>query len=274
MGCELPNGITYAVHHNKDRDAINTASYIKYLETFRTEDAILIMSSDVQIQDKILRDTQVFHSQCGESNTSTYSKSKVDPLLKLYPYCPVMLNENSDVRGGLANGSQATVQGVELKMDATFQHVTFHGHVLKAVFASDVASIRIKLLALQRLNEKKVVAKESTFCCQYPLPAEFQCGKKTRFKMKMKAKQLPMVSNTATTGHKLQGASKDNLYIPFWHYGTPNWPYVMISRVRTRFGLFIGEPLDPDKDYKLDSRITSMLRKFEAIAPDEYNHEY
>jgi hypothetical protein len=267
------------VHNNSDRDAINTASFLKYLAVNGSSNAILVLSSDIQVLSKAngnttLTNTQIFHSQCGESDTSTYNKSKVDPVLKLYPHCPIMLNENSDVRGGVANGSQGTTEGVELKSDATIHHVKFHGFDLKAVLASEVCLVRIKLLALHHLCEKKIVPKESTFSCKYPLPREFQSGRSTRFKLKMKARQLPMVSNSATTGHKLQGASKDHLYIPFWHYGTPNWPYVMISRVRTREGLFIGEPLNPDKNFELDSRITRMLQQFQKLLPEDFVHDY
>jgi hypothetical protein len=252
---------------------------LKYLQVNGSSNVILILSSELQVKSKsngtkALTNTQVFHSQCGESDTSTYNKSKVDPVLKVYPHCPIMLNENSDVRGGVANGSQGTVEGVELKTDATIHQVKFHEYDCKAVLASEVNNVRIKLLALHHLCEKKIVPKDSSFTCQYPLPIEFQSGRKTRFKLRMKARQVPMVSNSATTGHKLQGASKDNLYIPFWHYGTPNWPYVMISRVRTRHGLYIGERLDPDKNYELDSRITRMLQKFEMLVPEEFIHDY
>jgi hypothetical protein len=33
----------------------------------------------------------------------------------------------------------------------------------------------------------------------------------------------------------------------YWHYGTHNWLYVVISKVQTANGLFIGELLDPKK---------------------------
>jgi hypothetical protein len=53
----------------------------------------------------------------------------------------------------------------------------------------------------------------------------------------MKATQLPVIVNDATTGHKLQGSSVCN---PFIHCfsSVRNWGYVMLSRVRTRNGCF------------------------------------
>ena len=44
--------------------------------------------------------------------------------------------------------------------------------------------------------------------------------------------QIPVNMNDATTGHKLQGMSKDNLIVVSWSF-IPNWIYVVLSRVRT-----------------------------------------
>ena len=51
--------------------------------------------------------------------------------------------------------------------------------------------------------------------------------------------QIPVNSNIATTGHKLQGMSKNTLIVNNWDYKFVNWVYVVLSRVRTRKGLFL-----------------------------------
>ena len=48
--------------------------------------------------------------------------------------------------------------------------------------------------------------------------------------VKMKATQLPVISNQATTRHKLQGASMNQLFVNNWNY-TTNWPYVVLSQL-------------------------------------------
>ena len=50
--------------------------------------------------------------------------------------------------------------------------------------------------------------------------------------------QLPVNSNIATTGHKLQGMSKLMMVVTEWG-SFPNWIYVVLSRVTTRAGLFL-----------------------------------
>jgi hypothetical protein len=72
--------------------------------------------------------------------------------------------------------------------------------------------------------------------------------------------QFPINSNIATTGHKLQGMSKDLMVVTEW--GTfPNWVYVVLSGVRANLGLFIVSKLDPNK---LDQfRVSKDLCDFE-----------
>ena len=71
--------------------------------------------------------------------------------------------------------------------------------------------------------------------------------------------QLPVNCNIATTGHKLQGMSKDALIVNSWGYGFENWVYGVLSRVRTRSGLFLNKKLDLKKKF----RVPEKLLKFE-----------
>jgi hypothetical protein len=63
--------------------------------------------------------------------------------------------------------------------------------------------------------------------------------------------QIPVNSNIATTGHKLQGMTKDGLVVNEWDYRCANWVYVVLSRVRTRKGLFLTKPLDLNRDFNV-----------------------
>ena len=74
--------------------------------------------------------------------------------------------------------------------------------------------------------------------------------------------QIPVNSNIATTGHKLQGMSKDTLIVNSWNYQFSNWIYVVLSRVRTLSGLFLCRPLDlhcpfivPEKLIQFETRM-------------------
>jgi hypothetical protein len=75
-------------------------------------------------------------------------------------------------------------------------------------------------------------------------------SKKVKFCCKMN--QIPANSNDATTGHTLQGMSKDIIIVLSWPSGGlskvfKNWEYVALSRVWKLSGLHRIEPIDMDK---------------------------
>jgi hypothetical protein len=53
-----------------------------------------------------------FHAHCGEDACKIPKQDggRVDPVLKLYPGCPVMLTENKDVSNGQVNGSRVSLE--------------------------------------------------------------------------------------------------------------------------------------------------------------------
>ena len=73
--------------------------------------------------------------------------------------------------------------------------------------------------------------------------------------------QFAVNSNIATTGHKLQGMSKDTLIINNWNYGSANWIYVVLSRVRTRSGLYLAKPLDLNKEFNVPQSLINFERR-------------
>ena len=79
-----------------------------------------------------------------------------------------------------------------------------------------------------------------------------------------KVKQVPVNSNIATTGHKLQGMSKDVLIVNDWNYRCANWVYVVLSRVRTKAGLYLLKPLDLDRSFN----VPQSLIRFEQRLKD------
>jgi hypothetical protein len=106
-------------------------------------------------------------------------------------------------------------------------------------------------------------------------PRMLQTRGNDRENLRMKACQIPVLINNATTGHKLQGSGVDILFVHNWSY-TTNWPYVMLSRVKTRDGLFLRKKLSKDlRKYAVPESLQRMLRRFSRRAPtywsdDEY----
>jgi hypothetical protein len=102
------------------------------------------------------------------------------------------------------------------------------------------------------------------FNVKFPVPASFRTGRaKDNYEVvSMKGRQFSVLSNTATTGHKLQGATLDNLFVHDWEYQL-NWPYVVLSRVRTMKGIKFRLPLSLDlSKYAMSEDLKNMLECF------------
>jgi hypothetical protein len=68
-------------------------------------------------------------------------------------------------------------------------------------------------------------------------------GKKFLRLAKSRITQFPVNNDLATSGHKLQGMTKQNLIVSQLNYSTPNWVYVVLSRVTSLNGLFLLQPI-------------------------------
>ena len=72
---------------------------------------------------------------------------------------------------------------------------------------------------------------------------------------KVKLTQLPVNYNIVTTGHKLQGMSKDSLVVNSCECNFKNWVYIVLSRVRTKAGLMLNCKLDLHKCFKVPEKL-------------------
>jgi hypothetical protein len=78
--------------------------------------------------------------------------------------------------------------------------------------------------------------------------------------------QIPANSNDGTTGHKLQGMSKDVIIVSSWLTGGlskifKNWKYVVLSRVRTLSGLYLIDQIDMEKSFSPSSQLRTYIDK-------------
>jgi len=285
-GCKLPEDIKYCTYFNRDRDSINTALFEERCKLVKdrngtVNDSVLIFSDNVYVQDGSkkyvkLKSCKSFWENCGEDSVKVASaQGRMDPVLKLYNNCHVMLTRNTSVRDGQANGTQATVERVVLRHGVEPRQVMISGYIhVPAVTASQVSHVLLwhSNKRIQPLTFK-VVPKENSFSAKLLKPRALQVKGKEREIAKMRATQIPVVVNNATTGHKLQGSSVDQLFVHNWSYVT-NWVYVVLSRVRTRTGLFSRKPISTDlKKYAVPEELKKMIRNFSNRMPTYWTEE-
>ena len=156
-----------------------------------------------------------------------------------------------------------------------FTMENFCGNIpMKAVYASQVLSLKL-LHTNQKIIPQTflVKPKEWYFNANILKPRALQVKDDDHETLKMKATQLPVISNHATTGHKLQGTSVDELFIHSWSY-TMNWPYVVLSRLRTSEGLFIRKKLDANlSKYEVPQKLRTMTQWLKRKAPSLWREQ-
>jgi hypothetical protein len=75
-------------------------------------------------------------------------------------------------------------------------------------------------------------------------------------------KQIPANTNDATTGHKLQGMSKDVISVASWPTASMfrNWEYVVLSHVQTLSGLYLVKTIDIDKSFEPSDKLKKYIK--------------
>ena len=235
----LPKDLRYATYFNRDRDAIITALFEECCTRLRchnvsTRDTLIVLGDKLEAKTshgtyEPFHNRKIFWENCGEDDIKFPKErnGRMDPLLKLYKGCQLMLVFNNNVRRGEANGTTVTLISICLKPNIIPIQIIISKLPVKAIYASQVISIVLKH------NNPKIIPnmfqlEPIEFCITARIlkPKLLQMKEDDHEMVKRKATQLPVISNQATTGHKLQGASINQLFVNNWNY-TTNWPYIV-----------------------------------------------
>ena len=283
---DLPNNLAYAVYRNLDRAAINNGIFAEHIKHTHSSDksnpppshTLIIRSDDLTWKANgkqfgaLAR--HILWSQCKDTDITTgFNKSKkyVDTFLKLYHNIPLMYTENTDVSNGKASGTLCFLVKICLKNGVTdddFELMNIDGFWVRTIGASKVDYLLCQFAG----SEKQFKIPAQTNQCSINMPIELIPGMKTRHTVSAHINRFPVLTNHATTGHKLQGQTKESLLISAWYYGK-NWPYVVLSRVKRLTGLFLRVELDPSHDFSLDPRLVRMLTKMKTKVPLPYGSD-
>ena len=117
----LPKDIRYVTYFNRDRDAIDMALFEECCARFRchnvrTRDTLIILANKLAAKTlhgnyEPFHNQKIFWENCGEDDIKfpREHNGRMDPLLKLYKGCQLMLVFNNNVRCGEANGTTVTL---------------------------------------------------------------------------------------------------------------------------------------------------------------------
>ena len=86
-----------------------------------------------------------FCENLGEDDlTPKQCRPRVDPVLKLFQDCPLMMTDNKDVAAGMANGTCGTLEQIMVPPgEQSFPVKLDDGNKVKAFFASQIDLIMV-----------------------------------------------------------------------------------------------------------------------------------
>ena len=283
----LPPNLRYATYYNRDRDAINAGLFKVRAQTLlqreeSLDDMCLIFMSDLVICNASgvyipFPNCRQFWEDCSENDLAGHDTrtSRVDPVLKLFKGCRLMLPANENVREGRANGTQALLEEIVLNEGEVPKQIKLDGKIpMNALYANQVEYIKLRHCNTEiKPNVFEIRPKKHNFPAKIPLQRSIFEREGKREVVKMKGFQLPVILNSATTGHKLQGCGVTQLFIHNWSY-VQNWVYVMLSRVKTLRGLYIRNPLSKDlTKYEVPKELRAMIVGFKKLLPTFWSKE-
>lgn len=272
----IPPDAAYCVYGNADRAAINTGFFSNLLlEHWRSDGTLPIhmivirgglMTRRAKKKGPKLpmsvSDIKYVYENCGDHRLRTYSPQGrgghfVDPLLKLYYHAPLMLLTNDDVPNGHANGTRVRLEAVVLKPHVITTTITIDGCQCPAVDADLVDHI---VCTLEGNPSKVFIIRPKSMTCSVSAPITTDTGGRhtETLRFAMTITQLPTLVNNCTTGHKLQGQTKAKLVISMWST-VKNWNYVALSRVKSRAGLYLINPLPYNTTFPIEAPLLDML---------------
>ena len=269
----------FATYHNKDRAEINARVFEEYLNRYHTdssEDNIpktaIVIRCDAKWTNANKKLTfaqrKTLFTRCSEAHCTDSLNRRAAPLLCLFSDCRLMGVENTDVNNGIANGTTSEFKRIEFKDGCAPKPMQLHGKWVYGIDIDEVDHLVCRWQDSRFEGEFKVEAKERTKLVRYPIE-EYGLGK-TRVATKMTMKVFPLILNHATTGHKLQGKSLDELVISEWS-NVKNWAYVVLSRVRTLKGLFLTTPIPHEIDFSPSAHYLCMMNRLreQLLATEE-----
>ena len=278
---QIPPGIQCASYSNRNRDIVNTATFEKHCLSNLDENGVAI-DAVMTFSDGLVRKTgektwdavtarRWFYENVGESDIDPGKfKPRVDPVLKLFRDCPMMLTHNMDVLEKKANGTCCTLERIGVRPgEEPFLVKLDNGAKVRCHFAGQIDKLRLRH-ACGGVDPPvfDVFCDTHSVTAKWPVPSHLRVSNKTDDLVRMKLNQFPVVSNTCTTGHKLQGKTVDAIFAWEWNY-TTNWPHVVLSRVKTMDGVCLRTKLDCDlQKCEVPQDLTDMIARFKQFEPE------
>lgn len=238
-------------------------------------------------------------STCGDANVKRGRGKCVDPALCLYYGARfICITDNKALSETVprGNGTMCRFRSVKVKENAiSLRTRIFHGRRVTTVNANDVEYIECEVI--DNTSHIKKMTRDLQIAMQNPNPNKehirqlqqkinserdkkvfhmtaknsetlvtCRMNKNTpKLKFKTNMSQFPINLADAVTGHKLQGRTLEKIVITAWGLDCwRNWEYTVLSRVKSRKGLFLLQELDLDKSYGATQQFKDFISRLKT----------
>ena len=263
----LPNLLKakFATYHNRNCAEINALVFQDYLDKYHEKStqtdipktAIVIKAGakwHLKNQNLSSQQRANLFSFCSEADCKDSFGRRCDPLLCLFSGCSMMGTENVDVKNGIANGTTCTFETIVFKRGSTPKPLLMHGKWVFAINIEEVDHLVLRWKDSTFEGTFKLHPIERNFCVNYPV------SEHVRRAVNISMMFFPVVLNHATTGHRLQGKSEDQLIISEWSK-RKNWINAVLSTVRTLQGLYLLSRVPEGIDCFPPPQYSSMMER-------------
>jgi hypothetical protein len=263
--------VCYACSTNKERNAVSESMFRTCIQESAPVESDEPPSDGVVVIEAVMRNkntvaTRSFHDaafeMCGDAQVQTSRKKRVDPALKWYPGIPLMITSNDDIKKGRANGSLCRGLSIKLKEGTVPRWKNYDGRKVTTVGVNDCEYMLCENWEAEEKDRPpkkfKLTPEADTYELKMPMQAHI-------IPFHLNITQFGVISCIGTTGHKLQGMSKDNIIVTSWNYGTRNWIYVVLSRVRTLAGLHLLQKLNDTVNFSPHARLLEEERRLKQL---------
>jgi hypothetical protein len=246
------------VYANKDRCALNRAIGVQCVQRFHLrypsvalETQFFLVHGNYVVTEHPSK--RVHAVQTGTEMYRHLSSRKTrsrDHQLFLYVGMPVLVMQNLHIPSGIAHGSQAVVQRIQLRERVGTAAPVINCHGVRVLTAADVACVVLRLVqaesGMRRFSDVQLAANEgmrlgpgefAVFVGSEPLKDLGGASISARLY------QLPIRPAFALTAHKVQGMTLRQLIYGAAASAGPAANYVVLSRLQERAGLFLLHPL-------------------------------
>jgi hypothetical protein len=191
---------------------------------------------------------QLFWAVCNENNVISAKKVKVDPCLKLFYGCPLIINSHTTTGKVYYNGTVNFV-GINWKVGIVPRTENFYGHKIYVGVVSDIESLVVQLESKRTIEIPSEV---------FQIVVRFdQSNKKLRG---FEINQFPVNLVLADTIFSMEGTTKDIVVVCEVCEKMSSWLYVVLCHLATLNGLFLLQPLKKEMFKPMSLNVEEEIR--------------